>query len=59
MTQGKQPLALLGKYTAFDLGILKIEAAKVSKLTHESPNKSYAEIAKLLTPVQQTKDFVK
>ena len=59
VTQGKQPLALLGKYTAFDLGILKIEAAKASKQRPESTNMSYDDIAKLMTPPQQTKEFLK
>ena len=31
VTQAEQPLALLGKFSAFDLGILKIDVAKVSK----------------------------
>ena len=51
-------MALLGKYTAFDMGILKIDVAKASK--HEPvEHKTYAEIAALLTPKEATKTLLK
>ena len=31
VAQGNQPLALLGKYTAFDLNILKIDVAEMTE----------------------------
>jgi hypothetical protein len=58
VTQGKQPLALLGKYTAFDLGILKIEAAQVTKQKQNS-SLSYRQIAPLMTPKETTKTELK
>ena len=58
VTQGNQPLAFLGKYSAFDLGILKIDVAKITKVSPVQ-HKSYAEIAKLLTPKEVTKSFLK
>ena len=58
VTQGTQPMALLGKYTAFDLGILKIEAAQVTK-QKENESLSYRQIATLMTPKEDTKNELK
>ena len=59
VTKGTQPQALPGKYPAFDLGILKIEAAKMGKTMPGTPTLKYADIAKLMTPPQETKQFLK
>jgi hypothetical protein len=58
VTQGKQPLALLGKYTAFDLGILKIEAAQVTK-QKQNTSLTYRQIAPRMTPKETTKTELK
>ena len=58
VTQDDQPMALLGKYSAFDLGILKIEVAKAMKLP-PAQHKPYSEIANLLTPKDTTKNLLK
>ena len=58
VTQSEQPMALLGKFSAFDMGILKIEVATASK-SPPAQHKAYSEIATLLTPMETTKRTLK
>ena len=55
MAPGDQPIALLGKYSAFDLVVLKIDVARVQKMGAMP----YTEIAKKLTPKATTKELLK
>ena len=50
VAQGHHRHALLGKFTASDLGVLKIDVAKITKKADQPKSLSYAEISKLLTP---------
>ena len=59
VAQGTQPIALMGKYTAFDLGILKIDVAKVHTSDDSVQSLPYTEIAKELTPKEATKSLLK
>ena len=49
VAQGTQPIALMGKYTAFDLGILKIDIASLDT-ANSIQTLPYSEIATKLTP---------